>query len=546
MARVTAPLSVGPGDHEALAGRIEREADRRRGVAGGFDRCDRGSVVAQPGGRVAHDDRGALVGHRGDAATIGRCRDQARPGGPSLSSPVSASTMVAVGSRGVAGHDHEPVVVDPGRRGGDDRSVERDLERGRDRRIDQHDPDVVAGRQVAAERRVATAARLPARERVRSTVRVAVRADGLDRPPLELLAEMERVAGLRRPVRQGGGEDAGQARIDPGRLALGERDLVGSSPLSSQPTRSCRWRSRRARASHREPTRPTVPRSSRRRGGWQATRSRAPRARGAARSSCGRFGAHRRGKCATPMPWLIARSRASSRSPSRVRRRSRRSPGPTTTRSRASKAIGGPSRAEPPTASGPARWPPQRDPRWRPSALAGADGDRRARKPRAVRAAAPGERTQLTGDRVAALDRERRGQVRTRSSRLDAGAPRRCGRDRGRTERARSTPVPASTTARASGDAEPDRSATATRSTATRPQASRPRHRRARPRAVSPPTAPTDADPTATSPSDRSRADGHRSHSFPRFRRMLACLATRRSSSRWLGRDARAAAGAAG
>ena len=43
--------------------------------------------------------------------------------------------------------------------------------------------------------------------------------------------------------------------------------------------------------------------------------------------------------------------------------------------------------------------------------LAGADSDRRAREPRAVRAAvAPGERAQLTGDRVAALDRERRGR----------------------------------------------------------------------------------------------------------------------------------------
>src|SRR4029079_2278931 len=96
---------------------------------------------------------------------------------------------------GIAGHHHEPVLVDPGRWGGDHGAVKRDLESGRHRRVDQYDPDIVAGRQVTAERRVATAARLPARERVWSTVRSAVRAHGLDRPPLEFLAAVEREAG---------------------------------------------------------------------------------------------------------------------------------------------------------------------------------------------------------------------------------------------------------------------------------------------------------------------------------------------------------------
>src|SRR6185369_13973240 len=117
-------------------------------------------------------------------------------------------------------------------------------------------------------------------------------------------------AGLRRPVRQGGGEDTGQTGVDPGRLALGERDAGGlvAAVIPADEGRAVGIRDECEQAIGSRLGRWCPVRA----GGEEAHAGNeeqgATGAPGAARSSAWPVrGWHRRGKCATPMPWLIAR-----------------------------------------------------------------------------------------------------------------------------------------------------------------------------------------------------------------------------------------------
>ena len=309
IARLTAPFLVGPGDDEALTGRSRARrrslSSRHRSVRS----SDRRTIVAQPGGRVAHHDRGALLGHGGDPLAIGRRGDQTRSGRAVAELAGLASTMVAVGSRGVPGHDHEAVVVDPGRRRSDDRSRAGS-------RSGRTDGSTSTARMSSPTSRspLSVAKRpplgIPGCECVRAALGVAGRADGLDGTPLQPLAEMERVTGRHRAIDQGRGKDARQPGGDPVRVALGEGDAP-SVPRHCRPSRGawCRPRPRRARGGRPAPTSAAVPRSSTRRA---PSTARGPARRPGRDGSGSRTvwpgrGWHRRGKCATPMPGLIAR-----------------------------------------------------------------------------------------------------------------------------------------------------------------------------------------------------------------------------------------------
>ena len=150
----------------------------------------------------------------------------------------AASTMVAVGSAASpVTTTNRSLSIQTGGAATTDRSsgISNAVDT---RRVDQHDPDVVAGRQVAAERRVAAAPRIPGREVVGSTVRgrrsgrpalTARHLSGLPRWSGSLVAVVPVRAGPRRGRRPG---PVATQVASP----LGSVIGIGSSPLSSQPT----------------------------------------------------------------------------------------------------------------------------------------------------------------------------------------------------------------------------------------------------------------------------------------------------------------------